>query len=187
MRYLLFHQLFGFLTLCLLHMQCNNPNSDSISKPSQPNSTSNSSQFYHTSDPHLTKVLQELKAGNTKNINSQDEDSNTAMHLATKELRIGKDERESLQLLLKNNANGNIQNNEGETALMVSLKYNQYSNVKAVFSITKELADTQTDFTLKDNEGNHPLHFAASIFNTRRRKDIVVYILQRMKATINTV
>ena len=176
MRRPFIHHLAGCLLLGLLHTQC-----DSCLEPSyrhrSPSSNHDDSKFKYVHNPHLKKVLQELEGGNKHNIDSQDKDGNTALMLAVKE---GDDE--ALNRLLQHNADRNIQNKEGDTALMMLLKKGIAAD--ETVAMVKKLANEQTDFTRKDNAGNHPLHLAMKTDNAAQRQQVWQHIMAMMQQTL---
>ena len=115
-------------------------------------------------------------------VNAVDEEGNTPLILAAKMESEDTQKQVIRSLLKQDKPNRNIQNDDGDTALMTALK--QRGNSDYIFSLVKKLADEQTDFTLKDAEGNLPLHLAMHIYNAGQRKKVWRHIVEHMKKTI---
>ena len=99
-----------------------------------------------------------------------DEEGNTPLMLLSQydPCYNNKERRELAQLFLKNTAALNAQNNRGETPLIILLKKSEgavcsVNNTEEASELLRVLANEATNFLLKDNEGNHPLHWVTKM------------------------
>lgn len=97
--------------------------------------------FFWAARNHDLEIIKKFLA-NGIDINTQDENGNTALHVATKHRNL-----DVIKFLLVNNVNINSQNNEGDTPLHVATKHWELELIN--FLITNG-----ANINIKNNEGN---------------------------------
>ena len=141
--------------LCLLCVQCFG-DGDGFSKYDEVDGLSNY-QIENVTDKHLKKILKELRKGNKDNINEQDEDGNTALHLA---LDVDSDWNKIVAYLLEKGAKTNITNKKGLTPVNFLLSREPF----ALMKMLKLLLKYKADVTTADKKGSTPLMYAIKIY-----------------------
>ncbi|ORX59263.1 ankyrin [Piromyces finnis] len=101
------------------------------------------------------------------NINRVNKDGDSPLITLSKYTAIS----EAVPILLKNGADINIRNNNGETALLASCKYGYYD-------VSKMLIDCGADVNIPDNEGNTPLLVSCYKERFLHNKDLVEYLIE---------
>ncbi len=81
---------------------------------------------------------------------------------------------ETVKLLVDKDADLNIQNNEGWTALHMATRY---SNTESTFETVKLLVEKGADLNIKEEEGWTALHLAAAYSNTESTLETVKLLI----------
>ncbi|CAB0042738.1 unnamed protein product [Trichogramma brassicae] len=93
----------------------------------------------------------------TVQINAQDNEGNTPLHLSLK----SSNDYKATELLLRNGANPNVPNAKGLTSLhiMINKEWIDYDMLELLLTINGNIQQT-VQINAQDNEGNTPLHLA---------------------------
>ncbi len=97
----------------------------------------------------------------------QDEDGDTTLIHACKKVPLSENNHPVVEMLLAHRAiqeTINVQNNEGETALLCTLKVfkKRTANREIILDVIKALLKHKASLTIDDNEGNNAFAYAAS-------------------------
>ncbi|SUW07943.1 ankyrin repeat-containing protein [Brachyspira pilosicoli] len=158
----------------------------------------NTNSYFQTSlhyilDINANKKTESVKIllDNNANINLQETNGNTPLHLAIINARKSQEYSKIIDMLLAKNANVNITNNNNETALNIAVKNNDYNNsIKLInkgsdvnhidkyysplhmsiknnnIELAKALIDNGANISLRDKNKNYsPLNIAIEVGN----------------------
>lgn len=125
--------------------------------------------------------LLEAKKDSKLNLNEQDDNGRTALHLAVKNYRWKEDERghekveldpEIMESLLDAEADPNVQDNDGRTPLHLAMEEydrlvgkHEEQEVSVPSVLMGSLLDAEADPKVKDNDNRTPIHMASAAYN----------------------